>query len=145
MPKIPVKKTIVKKSKELIGKAKPKVAKKSTKLKLSSSKNTFPTGRKIIPKKPLTDKEREQREANLIANLENKKKTSVVKRPKKSSTVKQTTSLLEAIIDGMKERKAKNITTLNLSQIENRVTDYFVLQIVLKKLLQNQLQKKLFT
>ena len=32
MPKIPVKKTISKKSKELIGKAKPKVAKKSTKL-----------------------------------------------------------------------------------------------------------------
>ena len=127
MPKIPVKKTIVKKSKNLIGKAKPKVAKKSTKLKLSSSKNTFPTGRKITPKKPLTEKEREQREANLIANLENKKKTSVVKRPKKSSTVKQTTSLLEAIIDGMKERKAKNISTLNLNQIENRVTDYFVI------------------
>ena len=27
----------------------------------------------------------------------------------------------------MKERKAKNITTLNLNQIENRVTDYFVI------------------
>jgi len=46
MPKIPVKKNTVKKSKVLIGKAKPKVAKKSTKLKLSSSKNTFPTGKK---------------------------------------------------------------------------------------------------
>ncbi len=127
MPKTQPKKTITKKRKELTGKVKLKVAKKLTKLKLSSSKNTFPTGRKLISKKTLTEKEREQREANLIANLENKKKISPVKRPKKNSTEKQTTSLLQAIIEGMKERKAKNITILNLNKINNRVTDYFVI------------------
>lgn len=127
MAKIPAKKTAAKTAKTSVSKTKTSVAKKSTKLKLSSSKNTFPTGRKVVAKKPITEKEREFREANLIANLENKKKTPASKRPKKTSTAKQTTSLLDSIVDGMQERKAKNITILNLSQIENRVTDYFVI------------------
>jgi ribosome-associated protein len=33
---------------------------------------------------------------------------------------------VEAVLEGMKERKAKNITLLNLSGIENRVADFFV-------------------
>lgn len=127
MAKIPVKKTAAKSAKTSGVKTKTSAAKKSTKLKLSSSKNTFPTGRKIAAKKPITEKEREFREANLIANLENKKKTPASKRPKKTSTAKQTSTLLDSIVDGMQERKAKNITILNLSQIENRVTDYFVI------------------
>lgn len=77
-------------------------------------------------KKPLTDKERELREANLIANSEKKKKPAT-RRPKKTSTPKQTSGLLDAIVEGMKERKAKNIMILNLQGIENRVTDYFVI------------------
>ncbi|PBQ30398.1 ribosome silencing factor [Sphingobacteriaceae bacterium] len=78
-------------------------------------------------KKPLTDKERELREANVIANSENKKKPSTTKRPKKTSTAKQTTGLLDSIVEGMQERKAKNIQILNLQGLENRVTDYFVI------------------
>ena len=35
--------------------------------------------------------------------------------------------LLDAIVEGMEERKAKNITILNISKLENRVTDYFVI------------------
>ncbi|HOZ86298.1 MAG TPA: ribosome silencing factor [Bacteroidia bacterium] len=61
-----------------------------------------------------------------MANLENKKKTST-RRPKKSSSPKQTSTLLDSVVEGMQERKAKNIVILNLSEIENRVTDYFVI------------------
>ncbi|MDO8999087.1 MAG: ribosome silencing factor [Bacteroidota bacterium] len=35
--------------------------------------------------------------------------------------------MLDAIVEGMEERKAKNITILNISKLENRVTDYFVI------------------
>jgi len=90
------------------------------------------TGKKASPakkstaKKPISDKERELRAANLIANSEKKKKT-VAKRPKKSSNPKQTLSLVDAVVEGMREKKAKHITILNLAGIENRVTDYFVI------------------
>jgi ribosome-associated protein len=62
----------------------------------------------------------------MIANLENRKKIAN-KRPKKLSSPKQTSTLLDSIVEGMQERKAKNIVILNLSEIENRVTDYFVI------------------
>lgn len=83
---------------------------------------------KKIVKIPLTEKQEEQKEANRIANTENKKaKPKTVKRPKKESTKEQTMSLLDAIVDGMKEKKAKNITIINLSELEHRVADYFVI------------------
>lgn len=74
----------------------------------------------------LTDKERELKEANVLATLDKKKKTSP-KRPKKKSSPKQTNDLLGAIIEGMHERKAKHISVADLRSIENRVTDYFVI------------------
>lgn len=72
----------------------------------------------------LTDKQLLQREANHIANSEKKKST---KKRIKSSTKKQTNGLLDSVVDGMQERKAKNITILDLMKIENRVADYFVI------------------
>lgn len=111
MAKTPVKKTAAKKG------AKP-AAKKTVKSKSSPAKKTA--------KKPITEKERELRAANLIANSEKKKKVSS-KRPKKTSSPQQTTSLLDAVVEGMQEKKAKNIMILNLANIENRVTDYFVI------------------
>jgi len=104
-------------------------------------KKTTPTTKKAAPKKaakktpakkvvkvPLTEKEEAQKEANRIANTENKKKvTSKAKRPKKNSTAEQTTSLLDAIVEGMQDKKAKNITIINLSKLEHRVADYFVI------------------
>ncbi len=120
MAKSPVKKTPstigTKKTTKAVAK---KTVKKSVKTKSAPAK-------KMAVKKPVTDKEREFREANLIANLENKKKTST-RRPKKSSSPKQTSTLLDSVVEGMQERKAKNIVILNLSEIENRVTDYFVI------------------
>ena len=110
MAKIPVKKSTTKKA----APAKKGAAKK--------------TSEKKIVKKPLTEKEEAQKEANRIANTEKKKKvTSSAKRPKKIATKEQTTSLLDAIVQGMQDKKAKNITILNLSKLENRVADYFVI------------------
>lgn len=95
----------------------------------NTAKKTFVTKRNsVIPtaEKKISDKERLQRAANLIENSEKKKNKSVGKRVKKA-TSKQTLSLTDAIIEGMKEKKANNITLMNLSGIENRVTDYFVI------------------
>lgn len=93
-----------------------------------SSAGSSKAGLKKAPaaKKALSDKEREQRAANLIANSE-KKVTRKGRRPKKNSTPGQTLSLVEAVVEGMREKKGKHITLLNLKNIENRVTDYFVI------------------
>lgn len=116
MAKNQVKKTSVKKS----------LTKKVSKSKAPAKKSGKSSAAKKTVKKELTDKERAFREANLIANLEKKKKTTG-KRPKKTASVKETLGLLDAVIEGMREKKAKHITLLNLTNIENRVTDYFVI------------------
>jgi ribosome-associated protein len=122
MAKIPVKKTASDKGKK-------SAAKKSVKSKLSPAKKK-PAKKSSVKKAPvkktITPKERELREANLIANTEKKKKVSP-KRPRKTSSPKETTGLLDSIVEGMKERKGKNIMILDLAGIENRVTDYFVI------------------
>lgn len=104
-------------------------AKKTAAKKASSSKKAAPKkAAKKVTKRPLTEKEELQKEANRIANTENKKKVSSgAKRPKKTATKAQTTSLLDAIVEGMQEKKAKNITIINLTGLENRVADYFVI------------------
>jgi len=109
MAKTPGKKPVGKVKKAAPKKAAKKAAKKSS------------------PKKVITEKERALRAANLIANSEKKGSPKATKRPKKTSTKAQTTGLLESIIEGMQEKKAKNITVLNLSGLENRVCDYFVI------------------
>lgn len=99
-------------------------AKKSAPKKAAAKKAS---AKKVI-KKTLTEKEEAQKEANRIANTEKKKKvTGSAKRPKKLATKQQTTSLLDSIVQGMQDKKAKNITILNLSKLENRVADYFVI------------------
>ena len=115
MAKKTVKKAVAKKLTKTAAKKKASIGKKSS----STSKSTK------AKKEVITDKERAFRMANAIENSEKKKKTAV-KRPKKTSTEKETVTLLDAIVEGMRERKAKNITILNLTSIENRVTDYFV-------------------
>ena len=117
MAKIPVKKTASTKGKKT-------AAKKSPKSKVSPAKKR--TAVKKPAKKVISEKEREIREANVIANSEKKKKAPS-RRPKKISTSKETSGLLDAIVEGIKDRKGKNIMILNLAGIENRVTDIFVL------------------
>lgn len=117
MAKLPAKKVATKKV----------ATKKATPKKAAAKKATSKTS--IASKKVAkTDKEKEVKEANRIANSE-KKKTAVrsTKRPKKTSTKEQTMSLLDSIVEGMKEKKGKNITVINLIGLDNRVADYFVI------------------
>jgi ribosome-associated protein len=117
MAKKPVKKAAAKKNSRV-------AAKKTSKRQVSPAKKASKTGKAKKPE--LSDKERAFREANVIANSEKKKKASP-KRPKKTATSKETGSLLDAVVEGMRERKGKNIMIMNLQEIENRVTDYFVI------------------
>lgn len=101
------------------GKPKKGSAKKAATKKAASKKSA--SGAKA----KLTEKELNLRQANLIENSEKKKTKS---KPRvKSSTKKQTNGLLDSIIDGMQEKKAKNITILDLNKIENRIADFFVI------------------
>ncbi len=114
MAKLPVKKATVKKAPTK------KVAAKKSPAKKAAAKK--------VVKRVLTDKEELQKEANRIANTENKKKPSTAtKRPKKNSTKEQTTSLLDAIVNGMREKKAKNISIIKLIGLDGPVCDYYVI------------------
>ena len=118
MAKLPAKKVATKKGTSTGSATKKAAVKKATPKKAAAKK---------VVKVPLTEKQEEQKEANRIANTENKKaKPRAAKRPKKESTKEQTMGLLDAIVEGMKEKKAKNITILNLIGLEHRVADYFV-------------------
>lgn len=101
-----------------------KAAKKTTSLSKGGAAKPKKTA-KAASKKKVSEKELLQKEANRIVNSSPKKKTS--KRPVKVTTVDETTTLVDAIVDGMQEKKAKNITIMNLHSIENRVCDYFVI------------------
>ncbi len=100
-------------------------AKKKSPVKKSAAKKSAP---KKVVKIPLTEKQQEQKEANRIANSESKK-TKVVstRRPKKVATKEQTKDLLDSIVEGMQEKKGKNITIIDISKLEHRVADYFVI------------------
>jgi ribosome-associated protein len=71
-----------------------------------------------------SEKEKNAKKANAIVNSEKKK---VAKKRVKVATPKETNGLLDSIVDGMQEKKAKNITILDLHNIENRIADYFVI------------------
>lgn len=83
-----------------------------------------PAKKTKVVKKLVSEKDKAQKEANKLISSSKKKTT---KRPSKVSTEKQTTDLLNSVIEGMKEKKAKNITVVNLSKLDNRVCDYFVI------------------
>ena len=117
MAKKPIKKkasTKKKSSSKVVKKATPKKGTKKSAAKKKSS------GKKVI-----TEKEREIRAANLIANSEKKKGKE--KRKKRNLSSAQEAGLLKAILEGMQEKKAKNIAILDLTEIENRVSDFFVI------------------
>jgi ribosome-associated protein len=121
-----VKKISTKKSKKTIAKGPKKTGRNAASSKKGPSKKTSASKGPLRTKKTLTEKEKAIKEANAIANSEKKKKP-LGKRPKKTSTPEQVSGLLDAVVEGMKERKGKNIMVLNLQNIENRVTDFFVI------------------
>jgi ribosome-associated protein len=140
-PKKAAKKTVKKSAKKVVSKATAlkalKPAKKAPKKKRTSSLATGgkkrPAKKVVVKKKSGLVKDKETKAANAIANTEKKKSARSIsgkkpsQRPVKTATDKQTTDLVDAIIDGMQEKKAKNITIINLSGIENSVADFFVI------------------
>jgi ribosome-associated protein len=87
---------------------------------------------KAVSKKKVSEKELLQKEANKIINSSPKKASRTsgaksAKRPVKNATKDEATILVDAIVGGMQEKKAKNITIMDLHSIENRVCDYFVI------------------
>ena len=133
-------KKVVKKGTKIVSKKAALEAKKAPK-KVKPKKRTSSLAtagkkkvlKKVVKKKATLVKDKETKQANAIANTEKKKSARSLsgkkptQRPVKTVTDKQTTALVDAVIDGMQEKKAKNITIINLSGIENTVSDFFVI------------------
>lgn len=130
-PKKAAKKT-TKASAKKTAKTEKKAPKKKRMTSLASG-GKLKTKKVVTKKKVVTVKDKETQQANLIANSEKKKSARSLsgkkpsQRPVKKVSDEQTTALVDAIIDGMQEKKAKNITIINLTEIENSVADFFVI------------------
>lgn len=81
--------------------------------------------KKKTSKKELSEKEAAQKEANRIINSSPKKKSG--KKPSKVRSTNENTGLLDAIVDGLQEKKAKGITIMDMTELGNSVADYFVI------------------
>jgi ribosome-associated protein len=141
MAKKAVKKSAVKK-KSVVKKAKSAKtltkAKKTSPLKAKLPKKVKKVVSKVKSKTTAkkSEKEIEVRAANVIANSEKKKRKPLTKlkgakakseRPERELTIEEASALTKAVVEGMRERKAKNIAVLDLKNIENRVCDTFVI------------------
>ncbi|HTA61249.1 MAG TPA: ribosome silencing factor [Bacteroidia bacterium] len=100
-----------------------KVAKKVTVKKVAAKKTA---AKKVVVKKPTVKKVVAKK---AIAKKAVVKKVAVKKvvGKKEEPKLKVKNPLLDSIIDGLEERKAKNITILDLSNIKNRSFDFFVI------------------
>ena len=101
-----------------------KTAKKASAKKVTAKKSVVKKGaaKKVAAKKtPLKKAAAKKKVAVKKATL----KKVIAK--KEESTLKIKNALLDSIIAGLEERKAKNITILDLANIKNRSFDYFVI------------------
>ena len=85
-----------------------------------AKRSTSSKGKKAPVRSKASEKEKDEKKANAIVNSEKKK---IAKKRVKVTTSKETNGLLDSIIDGMQERKAKHITVLDLQNIENRIAE----------------------
>jgi ribosome silencing factor RsfS/YbeB/iojap len=135
--KLAAKKTVVKKV--IAKKASPKkapvkktVIKNTAPVKVAVAK-TAPVKSvvKIEPKKTVTEKVAPNNFRNKLVTESNHNEVPVAKKPVETRVTKrtltQTDALLESVISGLEEKKAKNISLLDLRDLENRVSDYFVI------------------
>lgn len=131
--KKPAKKVVSKAAAKKAAKPAKKVVKKKRTSSLATGGKKRPAKKVVVKKKSGVLKDKETKQANAIANTEKKKSARSISgkkpshRPVKTVSDKQTTDLVDAIIDGMQEKKAKNITIINLTGIENSVADFFVI------------------
>ncbi len=113
--KVAVKKTVVKKA----------IAKKPTVKKVVVAKSVVKTvqPKASVAKAQVVKKHKEKKSIKLPGGI-------IVKTPREatvSTNPKPRPALLNAIIEGLEERKAKNIVVLDLHKISNRSFDYFVI------------------
>jgi ribosome-associated protein len=119
--KAAVKKAVKKATKKASAK---KVAVKKTPAKKSAVKKA--ATKKVAVKKVVVKKVLAKKAA--VKKVIDKKEAVKKIAPKKEETkLKIHNPLLDSIIDGLEERKAKNITILDLSNIKNRSFDFFVI------------------
>jgi ribosome-associated protein len=106
---------------------------KTTKKKAVKKSVKSVTDKKAI-KKPTTKKTSAKKSENKKASAKKvlvKKSPSVKKAIKTTETKKEPVNenllLAQKVVEGMQEKKAKNIQLLDLRKIQNRVTDFFVI------------------
>ena len=121
--KTPAKKSAVKKATSKKVAIKKSVAKKAVTKKVVSKKAVV---KNIAVKKSAVKKVIAKKVA--VKKIGTKKEAVKKIAPKKEETkLKISNPLLDSIIEGLEDRKAKNITILDLSNIKNRSFDYFVI------------------
>ncbi|GIV29354.1 MAG: hypothetical protein KatS3mg028_0420 [Bacteroidia bacterium] len=101
--------------------------KKTTKKKAAKKATKKATKQSTDPKS--NKKSSQTKKTTQKSSKTTKKTTSVTKTKKKKNTSieNQDEILLKAIIEGMQEKKANNITILDLRSIENAFCNYFVI------------------
>ncbi len=103
------------------------MAKKETKKKKPSKKATS----KKISKKTTATQKRTNPNSKKTTSTPNRKNTSPKlskeKKQLKRSNLDRDNALLQTIVEGMQEKKANNITILDLQKIENSFCNFFVI------------------
>jgi ribosome-associated protein len=131
--KVAAKKAVVKKvapKKALVKKA---IVKKTIAPKASVAKQApvKSTAKLESNKKAVTEKVIPNDFRNKLVTESNHNEVPVAKKTAETRVTKrtltQTDALLESVISGLEEKKAKNISLLDLRDLENRVSDYFVI------------------
>jgi len=108
------------------------MAKKETKKNTAAKKTVTKkkTTKKAVKKNTTTSKKTNQ--ASTSTNKKTKKSPALPKLSKEKKQIKLSNldrdkELLQIIIEGMQEKKARNITVLDLQEIENSFCNYFVI------------------
>ena len=109
------------------------MAKKETKIKTATEKTVTKkvTAKKSVKKSTTTSKKTNQT-STTTANKKTKKSPTLPKLSKEKKQIKlsyldRDKELLQVIIEGMQEKKARNITVLDFQDIENSSYNYFVI------------------
>ena len=103
--------------------------KKNTKTKVATTpknKGIVKTKTKVSTKSKAKELSRTKVSSTLKGNKKAINKTKVITKPKTKKIVHQDT-LLETIIDAVKDKKGKDIVSIDLRMLSGRVCDYFVI------------------
>lgn len=101
-------------------------------VKKTASKTAAKTVKKAAKKAPAKAAKKAPAKKAAAKTVKAVKKTAPAKAPKKAPASKKPAKsavqlLADAVVDGILEKKGKNITVMNLQSIHNRVCDYFII------------------